>query len=123
MISIIQDGNWYSGYFGEYLDLLPATYRVGAELEEAPAKRIPWYEARVSWLKWFEQFIENRVKEDHDPPARLFVVRFQRLQAETDLLELQAAITARTAPPVPLYYQQPLCPRPRSGSVLRLFRR
>jgi hypothetical protein len=123
MLAFLQDRLGYSGYLAECLYMLPATFRLGAELEETTAKRIPWYEARISWLKWVAQSIEWRENEGEDPTAQQLLVRMQRLQAEADLLELQAATAAPPVISLPLYTPQPSCPGPRGSPQLRLFRR
>ncbi len=72
--------------------LTAATCRIGAELEEALANRVPWFEARVRIFKEIESFVDVRIKTGTERPERLSFARFERLQAEAELLELQAEI-------------------------------
>ena len=89
---VIRVGNWDKSFFREYLLMSEETFRVAAELEDKPAKRVPWYEARVRGLKEFEQFTELRVRSGTEPPQGLPAARFARLQAEADLLKLKAEV-------------------------------
>ena len=89
---IIRLGVYDSRLFREYLNITTETYRLAGELEEKPAKRVPWYEARVLRLKEFETFIEMRVRNGFDPPQNLHAIRFARLQAELDLLRLKTEV-------------------------------
>jgi hypothetical protein len=65
-------------------------YRLGAELAEGPAEKVGWHEDRVVVLKWLEQLAEARMQTGTDPPQDLNRMRFYRLQAEADLLEMKA---------------------------------
>lgn len=72
--------------------LYVATLRIGAELEEDLAKRVPWFEARVRVFKEIERNVAQRVEVASEEPQRLSQARFARLEAEAELLELQAEI-------------------------------
>jgi hypothetical protein len=74
------------------LAMASATFRVAAELETDPAKRVPWLEARVRALKEGEEFTAVRVKSGGVSPQHLNLARFERLQVEADLLKLKAEI-------------------------------
>lgn len=89
---IIRLGVYDPRSFREYLNMTTETYRLASELEEKPAKRVAWYEARVLRLKEFEKFIEMRVQNGFDPPHNLHAVRFNRLQAEADLLKFKSEV-------------------------------
>ncbi|QJW96183.1 hypothetical protein [Frigoriglobus tundricola] len=98
--------------FREYLDVATETYRLAAELEDTPAQRVPWHETRIRKLKQFEQLILRRVENGVDPRQRLNTARFDRLQAEADLLGLQADLSAaKDARPVEI----PKPVRPNAG--------
>jgi hypothetical protein len=98
---VIQIGSWTSQFLGDYLDMLTGALRSGAEFERTPDRRVAWLEARVARLKGFEKFTEKRVREKHDPPHRLCLVRLCRLQAEVDLLKLATEVSV--APSAPLH--------------------
>jgi hypothetical protein len=114
---------WSDPYFREYLDIAMETYRLGAKLETTTAGRVPWYEARIRWLKRLEASIETSVSEGQNPPQQLNLARIARLQAEAELLELQAEVTAPAIAPAPPYSPQPVCPHPRGGLLPKLFPR
>ena len=63
MREVVLNGSYTSQFFPEYLDMTTEFFRTAAEFEDAPAKRIPWYEARVRAFKDIELFIEGRVKD------------------------------------------------------------
>jgi hypothetical protein len=67
-------------------------YRIAAELEDTPAKRVAWYEARVRTMKESEQTIEQGVRSGVSARQNLHALRFARLQAEADLLILKSEI-------------------------------
>ena len=83
---LIRVGAWNPQFFDEYIETTSDTYRRAGDQEANPADRVPWYEARVRKLKGFELFTQTRVKDKNDPPLRLNIARFWRLQAEADLL-------------------------------------
>jgi hypothetical protein len=68
------------------------THRLCADLEPTLAKRVPWYEARVRDLKEYERHIAVRVDFGSEAPHELSHIRFVRLRAEAELLELQAEV-------------------------------
>jgi hypothetical protein len=76
----------------DYTYMTADVFRVAADLEENPTKRVPWYEARVRKLKEFEVSVEKGLQRGVLPSQALNVVRFQRLQAEADLLRLKAEV-------------------------------
>jgi hypothetical protein len=78
-----------------HIDTAANVYRLAAELEETPAERVPWYEARVRVLKMAERFTEIRILNRSIDPEALHTARFFRLRTEADLLRLQAEV-ART---------------------------
>jgi hypothetical protein len=88
----MRTGAWRPQFFQDHLTMIGDVTRVAADLEEAPAKRVPWYEARVRMAKDFEQFITIGMATGEDPPQRLHQARFQRLQAEAELLRLKAEV-------------------------------
>jgi hypothetical protein len=65
---------------------------IAAELEETPAKRVPWFEARVRVLKEGEETIYAYVLQGVVPVTALHLARFERLRAEADLLRLKAEV-------------------------------
>jgi hypothetical protein len=89
---VIKIGAWDARFFREFIGTVVETYRVAAELEEKPAKRVAWYEARVRKLKEFELFVEHRTLSGTDPPQAHNLARFERLRAEADLLKLKAEV-------------------------------
>jgi hypothetical protein len=100
---VISTGSWTAQFFLDYLFMVAEVYRVAAELEETPAKRVPWYEARVRECKEAERFTIIRVFNRTDPPQRLNQIRFARLKAEAELLVLKAEVEkARQNKPVDL---------------------
>ena len=40
---VIRIGSWNAEYLDEYTDMATEVFRVAADLEESPAKRVPWY--------------------------------------------------------------------------------
>jgi hypothetical protein len=92
MKETIRIGNWNSQFFQEYMNFVNDVFQSAANLEDTPAKRIPWYEARVRKYKEFERFTGLRVINGNDAPQRLNQIRFQRLRAEAELLTLKADI-------------------------------
>ncbi len=89
---LMRTGAWAVSDFRKYADVLTETCRVAAELEEKPAKRVPWYELRVQRMKDVENLISQGVKVGNVAPQELNLIRFQRLQAEIDLLKLKAEV-------------------------------
>jgi hypothetical protein len=87
---IIRLGAWDIELLRDYAIMASAVYAVAAELEEVPARRVPWFEARVRKLKEFEGYVERSVRAGGTASQALNVARFQRLGAETDLLRLKA---------------------------------
>ena len=85
-------GHYTPSDFQDYITTAVDTYRVAAELEDKPAKRIPWYEARIRKLKEFEQFTSLRVNNGTAGPRALDLARFQRLEAEAELLKLKEEV-------------------------------
>lgn len=90
--SILSRGNFNSQFFHDYIKMATETYRIAAELEDTPAKRIPWYEARVRQMKEAERFTKLRGDLGATPPQDFNLARFARLQAEADLLKLKAEV-------------------------------
>jgi hypothetical protein len=89
---IIRLGAWDIELLRDYAVVASAVYAVAAELEESPTKRVPWFEARVRKLKEFEGYVERGVRAGGAAAQSLNVARFQRLQAEADLLRLKADV-------------------------------
>jgi hypothetical protein len=89
---VLQIGAYNAQFFRDYIDMTAEVYRLAAELEEQPARRIPWYEARVRKLKEFEHFAEIRYRESHDPPQAVNLARFSRLRAEIELTKLKTEV-------------------------------
>src|SRR5262249_36487219 len=65
---------------------------VAAELEDTPAKRVQWYEARVRVLKDGEESVTAYMLKGNLSANALHGIRFERLPAEADLLKLKAEI-------------------------------
>jgi hypothetical protein len=124
MYAVIRVRSWNQQFFSEVLLLVDAVFPVAAELEEVPAKRIPWCETRVRTLKGIEIFIADRVKNGTAPPQDFYRASFVRLQAEADLLKLKAKVSPPPTYPMcePIYYP-PACVQPRARLLPRLFRR
>ena len=79
-------------FLRDYAGVAAVVYGVAAELEEKPARRVPWFEARVRKLKEVEGHVERAVRTGGLQAQALNVARFQRLQAEADLLRLKADV-------------------------------
>ncbi|MBN9118043.1 MAG: hypothetical protein J0I06_02560 [Planctomycetes bacterium] len=73
-------------------------FLIAAELEEMPAKRVAWYEARVRVLKEGEEFVHECVLQGTFPLTTLLGARFERLRAEADLLRLKAEVEKTRKP-------------------------
>jgi hypothetical protein len=65
---------------------------LAAEMEETPAKRVPWFEARVRVLKDGEEAVHTYALQGVLSISALNLVRFERLRAEADLLKLKAEV-------------------------------
>lgn len=89
---LIRSGTWLVSDFRKYADVLTDTCRTVAELEEKPADRVPWYEARVGRMKAVEDIIDRGVQIGSVSPQDLNLIRFQRIQAEIDLLKLKTEV-------------------------------
>jgi hypothetical protein len=86
---LIRADAWVASDFRKYADVLTETCRVAAELEDKPANRLPWYEFRARQMKEVEALIDRVVQSGSIAPQELTLIRFQRLQAEVDLLKLK----------------------------------
>jgi hypothetical protein len=95
---VIRIGSWNAYYFREFITNAAEGVRAAAELEELP-NRVVWYERTIVLLKEFERFIKNRVEQGTSPPQDLDDAIFHRLQAEAELLQLQAEIVKSGAQP------------------------
>jgi hypothetical protein len=118
-------GKFDQDCFIEYLHMATEVYRIAAELDDTPAKRVPWYEARIRTLKDIEKFIDTRVQLGNSPPLQINATRIKRLSAEAELLILKDEIeaSARSANPIVLCSPCPsVCTRSR-GLFPRLFHR
>jgi hypothetical protein len=75
----------------------------GAELEDTPAAKVPWFEERVRGLKLLERSVAARVREGSDASYALNEIRYRRLGAELDLLRVreQAGAANPPRPPAP----------------------
>jgi hypothetical protein len=89
---VLRIGSYNFQFIRDYVNMTVEVYRLAAELEEKPAKRVPWYEARVRKLKELERSVELRVEQGTEPPQGLPLARFHRLQAEIDLTKLKAEV-------------------------------
>ncbi len=89
---LIRADVWVVSDFYKFADVLTETCRVAAELEEKPAIRVRWYEARVRQMKEVETLIDRGVRGGSIAPQQLTLIRFQRHQAEVDLLKLKAEV-------------------------------
>lgn len=126
MREVVLNGSYSSQYFPEYVLMTSETFRAAAQLEDSPAKRIPWHEARIRAFKDIELFLEGRVRDGLSSPSQISDVRVRRLDAEAELLALKAeaerpAIIASPLPPVCCC--PPPCPPRRTGLLPRLFHR
>jgi len=123
----ISTGSWSQLNFAEYLQIANEVFRVAAEFEDIPVKRLAWYEARVRQLKGIEHFMQRRVKHGTAPPQDLDMASFVRLQGEIDLLKLKAEVEPvrqpLAAPICQPVYCPPACICPRPRILPRLFRR
>jgi hypothetical protein len=110
----IRRGNWTEAFFRQYANMIPDVYRIGAELEDTPAKRVRWYEARVRKLKEFERYQLIRIVNGSNPPVRYDYTQFVRLGAEAELLKLRSAVNrpGDVAVPFPM-------PRPQRPGAVR----
>lgn len=82
--------NWHSPDSGPYVRFVTDLYRAAGELEPTLVGRIPGFEMRVVHLKSFEAFFAARFEAGNEPQHNVELARFYRLQAEADLLRLQA---------------------------------
>jgi hypothetical protein len=89
---LMRTNTWAVSDFRKYADVLTETCRTAAELEEKPANRVPWYELRVRRMKDVETLLALNVRAGNVAPQELNLIRFQRLQAEIDLLKLKADV-------------------------------
>jgi hypothetical protein len=96
---IIQTGSWTSQFYLQHILMSGDAYRVAAEVEEATARHVPWYEARVRKFKELERFAVIRTFNGSDPPHRIDMIRFARFQAEAELLGLKAEVKRAGRPP------------------------
>jgi hypothetical protein len=103
-------GSWMARYDRQYANMLVAVYPIGAELEDQPAKRVRWHEARVRALKALERSVLIRTVNGDDPPQRYDATQFVRYGAEADLLALLAAVKRTGAEPVPFPMPPPQPP-------------
>ena len=71
---------------------------IASELEETPAKRVAWFEARVRVLKEGEESVTAYVLKGTLPVTTLHGARFERLRAEADLLRLKEEIEKSEKP-------------------------
>lgn len=78
--------------FLSHLAMATEAYRVAAELEDTPAKRVPWYEARVRTFKEMERFTKIRLDIGTAPPQQLDQICFERYRAEAELIKLNAEV-------------------------------
>jgi hypothetical protein len=76
----------------ELLTVASGTYQTASELQPTSAGRVRCYEQRVLLLKECERFTKARVGGVGEPPQTLNLVRYQRLQAEADLLKLKESL-------------------------------
>ena len=67
-------------------------YFIAAELEDTPAKRVAWFEARVRVFKDGEEAVHAYVLQGVLPTTALHGARFERLRAEADLLRLKEEV-------------------------------
>jgi hypothetical protein len=89
---VIRLGAYDMRLLREYAVMTVDVYGLAAELEEQPAKRVPWFEARVRKLKELEQLVDLGVRAGSEPSRSTNLARFQRLQAEVDLIKLKAEV-------------------------------
>jgi hypothetical protein len=96
----------------EGLSIAMRVFPLAAELEPRPTNHVMWYEARVRLLKEIERRIRTRVLNGSVPPSDLNQIRFYRLAAEIELLDLLAELKRFEAPPGALRMDPPLPPGP-----------
>jgi hypothetical protein len=85
----IEIGQYRSEEYFQFLNEITGMYEQAAELEPTAAGKIAAYEARLLVYKESERFMVARVLAGHDPPHQLNLIRFDRLQAEADLIQLK----------------------------------
>src|SRR6185503_2630858 len=84
------------------------TFSLAAEFETTLANRVMWYEARVRWIKEVEAVLFAYVQKGSFAPHWFNVVRFYRLGAEAELVELLADVKwFGAAVPPPMVPPQP----------------
>jgi hypothetical protein len=88
----IRQGAYDMRLLREFATMTVEVYGLAAELEDQPAKRVPWFEARVRKLKELEQFVDLGVRAGAEASRSSNLARFQRLQAEVDLIKLKAEV-------------------------------
>ena len=86
---LVKADAWVPSDFRYFAEVLAETCRAAAELEEKPANRVAWFEARVGRLKEAERLIDRVARRGVVAPRDLNLIRFQRIQAEVDLLRLR----------------------------------
>jgi hypothetical protein len=74
-------------------------FPLAAKLEPSPTNRVLWYEAQVRLFKEVEGFVRSHALRDSFPPWFPNMVRFYRLSAEIELLDLLAELKRSGAPP------------------------
>jgi hypothetical protein len=89
---VIRLGAYDMRLLREYATMTVDVYGLAAELEDQPAKRVPWFEARVRKLKELEDIVDLGVRAGSEPSRSTNLARFQRLQAEVDLIKLKAEV-------------------------------
>lgn len=83
-------GNWTPQNYEAAMRAATDAYHVAAELEPTKAGRVRCYERRIVFFKEFEQYMTLRWEVGSDPPYNVYRARFDRLQAEAELLRFQA---------------------------------
>jgi hypothetical protein len=86
---LIDAGAYRPEEYGSFIDAIGSTCRVEAELSAGPKAKLAAAEHRVRLMSLLEEFARRRVESGTDPSRQLNRARFERLQAEAELLVLK----------------------------------
>ena len=89
---VMRVGKWAQTDYFATINVTMEAYQLGAELADTREEKLGWYVDRVVMLKTFEQYFAIRMESGTEPPQVLHVIRFYRLRAEAELLELKARL-------------------------------
>lgn len=114
-------GNWTPQDYEQLRHLGTEVYRAAAELEPTPAGRVRCLETRVLLFKDFELFNTARYEVGTDAAQAVCRARFDRLQAEAELHELNESLLPPCSAPAPpaVIWCAPACPPQPQGGLFR----